>query len=75
MSRSESEPDSAPLHKEGVASLPDQVKPATGNEEAEEAVAGLPGVRGGSVRGKMGRGTWEAQRLGGETLPTGAGNK
>jgi len=74
-SRSESKPVSASLHKEEVASQPDSVKPATDDEEAEEAVIGLPGVRGDSARGKMDRGTWEAQRLVGETRSTWAGNK
>ena len=58
-SRSESEPESAPLRKVGAAKLPEMAKPAIGGEEAEEAAVEPSGVEGGSARGKGSRGAWE----------------
>jgi len=52
-----------------VVRLPDKLKPATGDEEAERAIAGPLGVKGGSAHGRMGKGTWETQQLGRETGP------
>jgi hypothetical protein len=58
-----------------VANLPEKPKPATGDEEAGKAVVGPLGVEGGGACGRMSRGTWETQRLGGELNQTLAGNK
>lgn len=55
-----SEPESASLHKVVVASLPNKLKPAPITKQWARAVIGLLGVKGGSARGQIGRGTWEA---------------
>lgn len=42
-----------------VASLPNKMKPEPTTKQRVSAVAGLLGVKGGSARGEIGRGTWE----------------
>jgi hypothetical protein len=56
------EPETASLHKVVVASLPKKMKPEPMTKQWARAVVGLLGVKGGSARGKIGRGTWEAHR-------------
>jgi hypothetical protein len=38
------------------------MKPDIGDEAMGQAVAGLPGVRGGSAQGQISRGTWETRQ-------------
>jgi len=57
-----SKPESASLHKVAAASLPNKMKPEPAIEQRVSAVVGLLGVKGGSARGQIGRGTWETHR-------------
>jgi len=61
VSRSESEPESASLHKSQwpARQIGWSLKPAM--KQWAKAVAGLTGVKGGSAQGKFGQGTWETR--------------